>query len=116
MACSACPAATTSSRSASGPGLGALSDGGLGSDAEESLCPAIPPKVGENCPSTMENQIALPVHRRHLRARQGCTYDITLDYCCARGTVWETCGTNTTPCDRDAVDGGAGPAATPDAG
>ena len=94
---------------------GALTDGGLGGDAEEALCPAIPPKTGENCTTSMENQIRCPFVVGTCNHASGI-YDVTVDYCCARGTVWDTCGTNTTPCDREAVDAAPDPAPTPDAG
>jgi hypothetical protein len=96
------------------PFPGALVDGGLG-DAEEELCPAIPPKPGENCTTSMENQIRCSFVVGTCNHASGI-YDITVDYCCARGTVWDTCGTNTTPCDREAVDAATAPPVTPDAG
>ncbi len=86
-----------------------------GADAEESYCPAQVPKIGENCPSDMENLIRCSFVVG-VCEYQASSYDITVDYCCSRGTVWDTCGTNTTPCDRDPDAAAPDPVIPPDAG
>jgi hypothetical protein len=91
------------------PGPGRF-DAGAGVDAELTLCPASPPKVGERCPSSEETQLrcTFPID---VCEWQGSSYDITVDYCCQRGVVWDSCGTNTTPCDRELDAGPSPPAA-----
>jgi hypothetical protein len=93
---------------------GGFVDGGAGGDAEESLCPPSPPRVGENCTTSMENAISCTFVVDTCVHPTG-TFDITIDYCCARGTVWEACATNTTPCDRDDA-AAPPPPAPPDSG
>jgi hypothetical protein len=92
-------------RNPNGPG-GLVVDGGT--DAEMALCPPSEPKVGENCPSDEESQLRCTFTVGTCQFG-GATYDVTLDYCCSRGVHWESCGTNSTPCDREAVDAPAGP-------
>ncbi len=93
------------------PGTVVLDAGG---DAEISLCPA-EPKVGENCPSDEESQLRCTYIVGTCNFA-GSTYDITLDYCCQRGVQWESCGTNTTPCDQQPPDAATASVPVPDAG
>jgi hypothetical protein len=109
-ACSDDPVVEDRPRGPNNPG-GLVVDGGA--DVEGSLCPPSEPKVGENCPSDEESQLRCTFIVGTCQFG-GSNYDITLDYCCQRGVHWESCGTNSTPCDREVPDA---PAASPiDAG
>jgi hypothetical protein len=80
-----------------------------GGDAEESICPAEVPKIGQNCPAGSMENLSRCTFVIGACMSQGSTYDITVDYCCAQGGVWENCGTNTTPCDREEPDAAVSP-------
>jgi hypothetical protein len=95
-------------------GSGGLFDAGLG-DSEGASCPESPPKSGENCPFSEENQTRC-TFTVGVCESEGQSYDLTVDYCCSRGTVWDTCGANTTPCDNPPPPPDPPPPPAPDAG
>jgi hypothetical protein len=72
-----------------------------GGDAEESLCPAELPKLGSSCPAGSMENLSRCTFVVGVCQSQNSTYDVTVDYCCAQGRLWDLCGTNTTPCDRE---------------
>jgi hypothetical protein len=86
-----------------------------GADAEESICPIEQPKLGGNCPPGAMQNLSRCTFVIGVCQHQGSSYDITVDYCCSEGALWDLCGTNTTPCDRE-VDASVDPPPATDGG
>jgi hypothetical protein len=68
-------------------------------EADANLCPARPPAPGEACPDHID--VVRCTFEAATCTHQGLVYRLYEDYCCFLQT-WRKCGSNTTPCMKDA--------------